>query len=95
MRDASNPSSKKLIYIPHALERMKERRISEDIILETIYHPDNIEYADDKRKVAQRFVCGKLLRVIYEEDDLNVIVISAYWTSKLNKYMRRYNEDIL
>ncbi|MEN3036866.1 DUF4258 domain-containing protein [Methanothrix sp.] len=95
MKDESNPSSKKVIYIPHALERMKERWISEDLILETINHPDDIEYADSKRKVAQRFACGKLLRVIYEEDDLNIIVISAYWTSKLNKYMRRYNEDIL
>ncbi len=34
---------KKLIFVQHALDRMKERGISEELVKETLIHPDNID----------------------------------------------------
>jgi hypothetical protein len=79
---------KKLIFIQHALDRMKERGITEEMVRSALNCPDNIERIEEKRKIAQRFIEGKLLRIIYEEDDEAISVVSAYRTSKVSKYYR-------
>ena len=79
---------KKLIFIQHALDRMKERGITEEMVRSALNYPDNIERIEEKRKIAQRFIEGKLLRIIYEEDDEAISVVSAYRTSKVSKYYR-------
>jgi hypothetical protein len=69
---------------------MKERSITEELVKSILNHPDNVDCRNGKRKIAQRFIERKLLRVIYEEDDDTIIVVSAYGTSKVNKYIRRH-----
>jgi len=81
---------KKLIFIQHALDRMKERLITEDLVIATLNNPDNTDCRNEKRKIAQRLIQGKLLRIIYEENDDFIIVVSAYCTSKVSKYIRGY-----
>ena len=74
-------------FIPHALERMKERGISKEMVKETILNPDSVSEGYSGRKVAQKRLNGKMIRVIYEETHGGVIVvITAYITSKLRKY---------
>lgn len=77
---------KQLIFIPHSLDRMKERFISAEMVKVALNSPDNIDCTDEKRKIAQKFIGGKLLRIIFEEEDETIIVISAYRTSKISKY---------
>jgi hypothetical protein len=79
---------KELVFIQHALDRMKERNITEEMVIATLNYPDNIENLEENRKIAQRFIEGKLLRIIYEEDDEAISVVSAYRTSKVGKYHR-------
>jgi hypothetical protein len=79
---------KELVFIQHALDRMKERNITEEMVIATLNYPDNIENSEENRKIAQRFIEGKLLRIIYEEDDEAISVVSAYRTSKVGKYQR-------
>jgi hypothetical protein len=67
---------------------MKEREITEEMVSAALNFPDNIECIDGKRKIAQRFIEGKLLRIIYEEDDEAISIVSAYRTSKVSKYYR-------
>ncbi len=77
-----------IIFIEHALERMKEREISKELVINAIRNPDSVDQGYGGRKVAQKCINGKLLRVIYEEHEDKIIVITAYITSKVGKYLR-------
>jgi hypothetical protein len=67
---------------------MKERCISADMVRAALSSPEKVD-CSEKRKIAQKFIGGKLLRIIFEEEDETIIVISAYSTSKISKYSRR------
>ena len=90
LKQAMNTGKKILIFVPHALERMKERSIDKEEVIAALSYPEDIDCRDEKRKIAQRFIEGKLLRVVYEEEEDTIIVVSVYRTSKYNKYIRRY-----
>ncbi|MBO8175060.1 MAG: DUF4258 domain-containing protein [Thermococcus sp.] len=77
-----------ILFIPHALERMNERGISKDLVIGALTNPDKVEEGHFGRKVAQKNIDGKLIRVIYEEHEDEIIVITAYITSKVDKYLR-------
>ena len=81
---------KNIVFVHHALDRMKERCINEDEVIAALNHPDDIECRDEKRKIAQRFIEGRLLRVMYEEEEDTITVVTVYRTSKSNKYIGRY-----
>jgi uncharacterized DUF497 family protein len=78
---------KTIIFIQHASDRLKERGISPEAIEETIRNPDYLDFGDEKRRVAQKLISGKLLRVIYEDEKDAIVIISAYSTSKIQKYL--------
>ncbi len=78
----------KIKFIEHALERMKERGITEDEVINAISEPDYVGKGYGDREVAQKLINGKLLRVIYEKHGDEIIVITAYKTSKVEKYLR-------
>jgi hypothetical protein len=80
---------KQIIFIQHALDRLKERGISEKLVIEVIRDPDEIDPENDRRKIAQKLISGRLLRVIYDEEEESIVVISAYSTSKVSKYLRK------
>ncbi|WP_297510651.1 DUF4258 domain-containing protein [Thermococcus sp.] len=74
-------------FIPHALERLRERRIPKELIEETLSSPDTVLEGYCGRRVAQKHLNGKLIRVIYEEEtDGVLVVITAYVTSKVKKH---------
>ena len=79
-----------LVFVPHALERMNERGINKEEVIATLSYPDDIDLTDENRNIAQRFIEGKLLRVVYKEKEDTIIVVTVYLTSKYNKYIRRY-----
>jgi len=79
---------KNIIFIQHALERLEERGISAKMVEEVIRDPDNADYGDKGRKIAQKLIDEKLLRVIYDDEEYRIVVISAYVTSKVEKYSR-------
>ncbi|HIH73204.1 MAG: Uncharacterized protein XD43_0977 [Thermococcales archaeon 44_46] len=85
----------KIVFIPHALERMKERKISKELVIETITSPDEVYIGYFGRKVAQKRLNGKLIRVVYEESKDEVVVITVYITSKLTKYGVKNDENLL
>jgi len=78
---------KRLIFVQHALDRMDERGITKELVIDILNHAESIDSNDEKRKVAQRFIDGKLLRVIYEDETDAIIVITVYKTSKISKYI--------
>ncbi len=80
---------KQVIFIQHALDRLEERGISKELVIEIIRDPDNVDLESERRKIAQKLIKGKLLRVVYDDEDESIVVISAYNTSKVHKYLRK------
>ena len=78
----------KVEFIEHALERMKERSITEEEVIKAISEPDYVGKGYGGREVAQKLIDGKLLRVVYKRHGDKIIVITAYKTSKVEKYLR-------
>ena len=78
-----------MIFIRHALDRLEQRGISKELIIDVITSPDEIDQESEKRRIAQKIINGKLIRVIYDDEGDSVVVISAYVTSKLGKYLRK------
>jgi len=87
----------KFRYTKHALVSLEERHIEKTLVKETISSPDQVSKRESGREVAQklyrRLDKDFLLRVIYIRRENLIIIITAYWTSKINKYLEEKNEN--
>ena len=89
---------KKIEIIPLAEKKAKRRGISQEWIEETIRFPAQIVEGYGGRKVAQKKYIVKnkeyLLRAIYEEKEETQEVVTAYLTSRIERYwMEGKDED--
>ena len=81
-----------VVFTAHAEEQIQARNISKDLVLNTLENPQQKTVGFNNRDIYQSryfdVVEGKqmLIRIITENRDDNVIVISIYKTSKLEKY---------
>ena len=69
-------------WTKHILMQLKERQIQKDLVETTLSSPDKIIEGKKNRVIYQKFISGKLLRVITEGDTL----ITVYQTDKIKKY---------
>ena len=70
-------------WTDHIKKQLKERKIPEKYIEEALADPDKIVNGVKKRKIHQKIIGDRLLRVITD----NNILITAYFTDKIKKYM--------
>lgn len=70
-------------WTQHILIQLKEREIQKDLVEITLGSPDKIIKSKKNRRVYQKIVAGKLLRVVTEGD----LLITVYMTDKIKKYM--------
>jgi len=74
----------------HALNQITERALDKKLIEETLLNPEQLLDARKNRKIAQKiFKIGRfkfLLRVIYVIENSDFVVISAYRTTRIEKY---------
>ena len=77
----------KIIYTIHALKRLRERKFSKNIIKECIENPLKIISEDNIKRVIKK-LNDKLLIVVYRIENGTFIIITAYTTSKVEKYLR-------
>ena len=56
-----------LIFTLHALQRMRQRKVSEEQIVETIELPDEIFPGDGDEETAVKSYGGREVRVVYRE----------------------------
>jgi hypothetical protein len=77
-------------FTAHALEEMAERQITEGIVLSVIKNPQQIVPNFGERKCYQsKIKMGNkdyLIRVIVDEQANPFTVVTAYRTSKIEKY---------
>ncbi|MBI2583949.1 MAG: DUF4258 domain-containing protein [Candidatus Aenigmarchaeota archaeon] len=70
----------KFDYTEHVEEIITERKLSKQIVEDIIKNPDKVIDSRLGRKIAQKVIGNKLLRVIYEEQSNAYIIITAYST---------------
>ena len=89
----------KIQYSEHARERIRSRNLTTDQIKEAIKNPDEKfqnEIGNVVHKVLKDDESRKeyLLRIFYKEEEGRILIISAYKTSKIEKYWKgAKNED--
>ncbi|MDD5163053.1 MAG: DUF4258 domain-containing protein [Candidatus ainarchaeum sp.] len=75
----------------HAENQIKERLLDKKQVEETLLNPDNIVDSKNNRKIAQKVFQAKgfkfLLRVIYVIENSDFVVLSAYKTTRIEKYV--------
>jgi hypothetical protein len=74
-----------IIYPKHAMERMKQRNISKEIVEMLFANQEKIEHKVNESVLIKKLKT-KLLVVVFRETDGVIFVITAYITSKVNKY---------
>lgn len=73
-------------FTKHALERFKTRDISKEDVYNTINNPDKILKDSFGNIIAQKKINNYLLRVFYYIEGKSKVVLTAYKTSKIEKY---------
>ena len=86
---------KQIRITPHAKERIVARKLNSEQVKSVVLHPEQIVPDEDdiNRQIYQSFFTDrkgkkKLLRVIVEETQDEIAVITAYLTSQIKKYWR-------
>jgi len=88
----SRGSHKQVEIIPLARKKMAQRGIPETWVKETLIAPEQVVEGHGGRHVAytRMMVAEKecLLRVVYEETETTLVVVTAYLTSAIARYWR-------
>ncbi len=75
-------------YFEHAENNLADRNIPKKLVQNAILNPDIVLEAKKGRKIAQKLVGNKLLRVIYNSHGKTYIVVTAYYTNPA-RYLRK------
>jgi uncharacterized DUF497 family protein len=75
-----------VFYSNHATRRLSERGLEVKNIEETLQNPDKLITENGQKKAVKKFGSVALI-VIYKEIDDGLFVITAFNTSKVNKYL--------
>lgn len=73
---------KEIDFHPHALAKMAMREITADEVIEAIQHPDHVAPAKFDRTCASKKRGDYWLRVILEETEQRVLVVTTYVTRR-------------
>ena len=80
-----------LIFSNHAQAQLKERRLSEEMVIEAVEIPDKIVAQKANRyriaKSIQKNGKKFLLIVVYDRTDERIEIVTAFLTTKFKKYL--------
>lgn len=74
-----------IVYSTHAKENMIERKISHGDVLQTLSNPEKLIESKKGRKIAQKTIGNRLLRVIYKSTPKVYIIVTLYYT-RIGRY---------
>lgn len=74
------------VLTEHCLERCASRKIDPATILEALKNPDLVQVVNHGRIVASKLIGTKLLRIIVDVDRQPPEVVTAYITSRIQRY---------
>ncbi|KCZ72269.1 hypothetical protein ANME2D_01674 [Candidatus Methanoperedens nitroreducens] len=67
-----------MMITKHALLRMQQRGIDENMVSSAILNPDETNDSFGKRKLARKTIGDKTLEVVYIKEE-DITVITVYW----------------
>jgi len=83
----------KIQYTKHAEATLEEREIARETVEELIKNPRQVIKGKGNKEIVQGILKRAngefLLRVVYVEAEGMTKVITAYWTSKIDKYWEK------
>ncbi len=80
-------SEKRVVYTRHAPERLAQRGITFEEVRHCVLNPDRELVEDGVRKAIKK-MNDRVLIVVYRfENDDTILVITAYKSSKVEKYL--------
>lgn len=68
----------KIIFTSHAENRIKQRKLSNEDVFETINRPD-VTIKKHEKYYFQKKVCQGIIEVVCEKTENNIKVITVYW----------------
>lgn len=72
---------KGIILTDHALERMQQRRVTEEMVLSTLSRPDRSRYADAKEKFIYNKSFGReMVEVVASQNERKEWVVVSVWS---------------
>ncbi len=74
-------------YTLHALERMCQRGIERGLVEECLRKPDKEECLSSNVYKCVKRINEKVIVVIYKQEDNTIVIITAYISSKIHKYL--------
>jgi len=75
----------RFVYSDHARANMTERRISNHVVEDVVVNPEQITDSRRGRKIAQKTVGNRLLRVVYKEAEKVYIIVTVYF-ARIGRY---------
>ena len=73
-------------YTPHAKQRMMQRKVSPEQVVEAIESPDEILPGDNGEEIAVRRYGIREVRVVYEEVDVDTVVVYTVMKSRVRDW---------
>lgn len=77
-------------FSSHARYQIKQRNISRELVIKVVSNPDKLKFQEPNRvrafKKIDRSGRGYILVVIYEQKRDDILIITAFVTSKTSKY---------
>ncbi len=74
-------------YTLHALERIKQRGIEREAVEECLRNPDKVISLNNVFQCVKKVEKDKVLIVVYRKLDEMLLVITAYISAKIHKYL--------
>ena len=75
----------KIRYTHHARQRMAQRNIRDEQVIETLESPDEILQGDRLEMIAVRAYGVREIRIVYEEADEDTIIIYTVIQSRIRQ----------
>ncbi|MBI3634309.1 MAG: DUF4258 domain-containing protein [Candidatus Yonathbacteria bacterium] len=75
----------KIIFSNHAEIKIKQRKLSKDLLNETITAPDFIIPSNSSRERAYKKFRKQYIEVVFIKKGITIVVITAHWVAKFKK----------
>jgi hypothetical protein len=84
---------KGIILTDHALERMGERAVSEEMVWTTLHKPDRSRYADAKQKFIYNKTFGReMVEVVASQNERKEWVVVSVWSRDASRLKYTTNQ---
>ena len=73
----------KVVFTKHALEKLRQRKISKNLVEKTIFFPQKVIALPDRFHAFRRF-SKKYLKVVFVRSEGSIIVITQYFVDSIS-----------